>query len=428
MFKKRPPRWRRVGGIAYGLTLKANPILFAVIMGTGAVSNLFAVFPYGTRSKGMMIASLSVYFLNLALFCTFTSFSLAKYTLYPDRWKALVDNPVASLYIGTFPMGVTTLVNVSVDVVNSYFKFGGKAFLYIVWGIWWIDVVISVLCCWVGVHAMIVRQNHSFTTMSAAWLLPVVTLIVAASTGGVMGLALQKYSPRHALITVTFSVFLVAVGLCLAFMILTLYLGRLIIHGLPPGASVLSVFLPLGPTGQSGFAWYLIGRNLHTLLPYVHAGDSGFLSSPTTADILIVLCTSSAFLMWCLATMWMLYAILALQSTVLKSPVAFKMSFWGLVFPNGVYANLTISLGNAFDSNGLRIYGAVYAVIVICLWVSIATRSLFALKELLDPNIHMYEDAKGDRKTTLLSSHPSAGTSQTEIAIECGGEFPSHFG
>jgi hypothetical protein len=85
-------------------------------------------------------------------------------------------------------------------------------------------------------------------------------------------------------------------------------------------------------------------------------------------------------------------------------------------------------LGNAFDSNGLRIYGAVYAVIVICLWVSIATRSLFALKELLDPNIHMYEDAKGDRKTTLLSSHPSAGTSQTEIAIECGGEFPSHFG
>lgn len=152
-----------------------------------------------------------------------------------------------------------------------------------------------------------------------------------------MGLALQKYSPRHALITVTFSVFLVAVGLCLAFMILTLYLGRLIIHGLPPGASVLSVFLPLGPTGQSGFAWYLIGRNLHTLLPYVHAGDSGFLSSPTTADILIVLCTSSAFLMWCLATMWMLYAILALQSTVLKSPVAFKMSFWGLVFPNVRY-------------------------------------------------------------------------------------------
>lgn len=173
--------------------------------------------------------------------------------------------------------------------------------------------------------------------MSAAWLLPVVTLIVAASTGGVLGLALQNYSPRHALITVTFSVFLVAVGLCLAFMILTLYLGRLIIHGLPPGVRVLSVFLPLGPTGQSGFAWYLIGRNLHTLLPYVHAGDSGFLSSPATADILTVLCTSSAFLMWCLATMWMLYALLALQSTVLKSPVAFKMSFWGLVFPNVRY-------------------------------------------------------------------------------------------
>lgn len=102
----------------------------------------------------MMTTSLAIFFLNLALFCAFASFSLAKYVLYPDRWKALIDNPVTSLYIGTFPMGVTTLINVSVDVVNSYFAFGGKRFLYFIWGVWWIDVAISVLCCWVGVHAM----------------------------------------------------------------------------------------------------------------------------------------------------------------------------------------------------------------------------------------------------------------------------------
>lgn len=279
--------------------------------------------------------------------------------------------------------------------------------------------------------------------MSAAWLLPVVTLIVAASTGGVVGLALQKYSPQHALQTIVSSVFLVTIGLCLAFMVLTLYLGRLIIHGLPPGVGVLSVFLPLGPTGQSGFAFYLIGRNFKTVIPYTRAGSSEFLSSSTTADILWICCTSAAFLMWCLATMWMLYALLALQSTVLKSPVPFKMSFWGLVFPNvshltqprilnstrdpkGVYANLTISLGHAFDSKGLRIYGAVYAVIVICLWTSIAARSIFALRELLDPDNHVYEDAKGIRQNTLLTGHPSAGTSRTEIAIECGGVCPGH--
>jgi hypothetical protein len=46
----------------------------------------------------------------------------------------------------------------------------------------------------------------------------------------------------------------------------------------------------------------------------------------------------------------------------------------------GVYANLTLNLADAFDSGGLRAFGAMYAVIVMCLWTGIALRSLVALK------------------------------------------------
>ncbi|KAF6761300.1 sulphite efflux pump protein [Ephemerocybe angulata] len=410
MLGKRPSRWKRLKNVANILTLKANPVLFAVIMGTGSISNLFVAFPYGNHSRGMMIASLALFFLNLTLFCLFAAFSLAKYTLYPESWRSLTFNPVTSLFLGTFPMGITTLINVSVEVINRYFGVGGKDFLYFIWSIWWIDVFISVLCCWAGVHAMIVRQQHSMSTMGAAWLLPVVTLIVASSSGGVIANYLQEYSTGHALNTLVFSAFLVTVGLTLALMILTLYLGRLIIHGLPPGVGVLSVFLPLGPTGQAGYSIFLLGQNFKRILPYHNAGSSAFLGASATGEVLYVVCTCAAFILWSLATMWMLFALLALKSTVLKSTVAFKMSFWGLVFPNGVYANLTIVLGNAFDSRGLRIYGAAYAVVVICVWLSIAIRSILALKDLIDPH----------NQTTMLSEHPSAGTSETEIAIERG--------
>jgi len=35
---------------------------------------------------------------------------------------------------------------------------------------------------------------------------------------------------------------------------ITIYILRMIVHGLPPGPHILSVFLPLGPNPQSGYA------------------------------------------------------------------------------------------------------------------------------------------------------------------------------
>ena len=119
---------------------------------------LFAAFPYGKGSKGMMAASLSWLLLNLALFSVFFAISAAKYFLYPDRWTALVSNPVTSLFLGTFPMGATTILNAAVEVINVHFEFGGKPFLYFIWALWWVVVIISASCFWIGVHAMYVSN------------------------------------------------------------------------------------------------------------------------------------------------------------------------------------------------------------------------------------------------------------------------------
>ena len=169
--------------------------------------------------------------------------------------------------------------------------------------------------------------------MTAMWLLPVVTLIVASSSGGILGRAIQVYSQLHALQTLAVSVFMVAVGLSLALMILTVYLMRLIVHDLPSGISTLSVFLPLGPTGQSGYAILLIGQNLNQLLPFL-SQSSNFLNSTSTGAVVEVICTCVSFLLWSLATMWILYALLGVYSGLRQSKIAFRLSFWGLVFPN----------------------------------------------------------------------------------------------
>jgi tellurite resistance protein TehA-like permease len=180
--------------------------------------------------------------------------------------------------------------------------------------------------------------------MTPVWLLPVVTLVVASSSGGVLAEALQKYSPMHALISSTTAVFLVVIGLSLALMMLTLYLSRLIIFGLPSGATVLSAFLPLGPTGQAGFSVLLIGQNFKSLLPFQSgSGSPDFLGASTSGAIIYNLCVCISFLLWCLASMWIIYALLAVQHVVRGGRFPFKLPWWGLVFPNVRYISSSIA-------------------------------------------------------------------------------------
>lgn len=236
--------------------------------------------------------------------------------------------------------------------------------------------------------------------MTALWLLPVVTLVVASSSGGIMSLAIQQYSTTAALVTLAFSGFMVSIGLSLAFMILTLYLFRLIVHGLPSGISILSVFLPVGPTGQSGFAYLLIGQSFKQLLPLDGAINSTFLHSTATGIIIYVLCVGLAFTLWALATMWIIFAFLAIAHNLKRAKLPFKLTFWGLVFPNvslsqcrvwsdtysisqGVYANLTIQLSQTFDSPFFRIWGCIYAVGTLLLWCYVAIQTILQLHSCL---------------------------------------------
>lgn len=169
--------------------------------------------------------------------------------------------------------------------------------------------------------------------MTAVWLLPVVTLIVASSTGGVLASVLQEYDPGYALFTQVASVFLVSIGLSLALMLLTIYIQRLIIIGVPQGVNVLSVFFPLGPTGQAGYSILLAGQFFKEALPLQHGG-SAFMNDASTGNILYVICICGSFVLWALASMWMVFALLAVCDELRKTRIPFKLNSWGLIFPN----------------------------------------------------------------------------------------------
>lgn len=201
---------------------------------------------------------------------------------------------------------------------------------------------------------------QTFSNMAAVWLLPVVTLVVASSTGGLLSAALHPQSSTLALLTTGISLTMVVIGLSLAMMIITVYLARLILYGPPDANLILSAFVVLGPLGQGGYSLLVNGANLATLIPVHTSGE--FPMSSITGQLLYSFCFCGSFILWSMGICWICIALLSISSVLTKSGAPnFGMAYWGLIFPNGVYALLSVQLGNVLDSGFFRVFGSIWS-------------------------------------------------------------------
>lgn len=83
-------------------------------MGTGVVSILLHNLPYNGR--WLYWISVVLFCLNVLLFIIFSGISIVRYTLYPAIWRAMIRHPAQSLFLGAFPMGFATIINMVVFV------------------------------------------------------------------------------------------------------------------------------------------------------------------------------------------------------------------------------------------------------------------------------------------------------------------------
>lgn len=288
----------------------------------------------------------------------------------------MLRHPVQSLYLGTFPMGFATIIVAAVGIVRGYFDFGGDGLVWVLWGLWWADVAVSIAIAFGQLHFMMTRHDHKFNSMTSIWLLPIVTLIVAAAAGAVVGQALFPIDVSRACLTLATSFFLCVIGISLALMVIVIYLQRLILHGLPQGLFIFSVYLPLGPLGQSGYAFLTMGQTAHMFFPLSSGGPMNVFADSSAPHVIYAFAWIISFALWALATAWVALAVLALADTLRKGFLPFKITFWGMIFPNGVYANLTIQLGVSIDSTVLKVWGSIYAVFTFALWIFATCRTL----------------------------------------------------
>ncbi|MDD0802347.1 MULTISPECIES: TDT family transporter [Acinetobacter] len=346
-------------GQHHNIIRQFTPNWFTVSMGTGVVALIVSEFPMLKALTWQLGTGL--WYFNILLFVLFSVLYGLRWAFYPHEAKQIFQHPSMSLFLGTIPMALAT-------ILNGFLKYGqpiyGDTAVQIAQTLWYADVVLALLVAWAVPFAMYRHQEHALQQMTAVWLLPIVACEVAASSGGL--LLGHLAADTHAVAILLGSYVLWGVSVLPAFAILTILMLRLVLHKLPEKELAVSSWLALGPIGTAALALLVLGHQAPTLMASLGLAQLGqlFQQAGILASLILL-----GFGLW-----WLGIAVLTTLHHA-KQELPFNLGWWGLTFPLGVYTLAILTLAQQLNLAFLYAVGYAFAAILMLLWSLVATKT-----------------------------------------------------
>ncbi|GAB6403733.1 TDT family transporter [Pseudomonas sp. MHK4] len=337
-----------------------TPNWFAATMGTGVLALALAQLPIANPVLHAVAEGLWLF--NIVLFLLFSLLYAARWALFFDEARRIFGHSTVSMFFGTIPMGLAT-------IINGFLVFGlprwGDGVIALAETLWWLDVAMSLACGVLIPYLMFTRQEHSIDQMTAVWLLPVVAAEVAAASGGL--LAPHLVDAHSQLVMLVTSYVLWAFSLPVAFSILTILLLRMALHKLPHENMAASSWLALGPIGTGALGMLLLGADA----PAIFAANG----LPGVGEIAAGLGLVAGITLWGFGLWWMLMAVL-ITLRYLRAGIPFNLGWWGFTFPLGVYSLATLKLASTLHLTFFSVFGCVLVSLLIVMWLIVARRTV----------------------------------------------------
>ena len=346
-------------GQRHNIIRQFTPNWFTVSMGTGVVALIVSEFPMLKALTWQLGTGL--WYFNILLFVLFSVLYGLRWAFYPHEAKQIFQHPSMSLFLGTIPMALAT-------ILNGFLKYGqpiyGDTAVQIAQTLWYADVVLALLVAWAVPFAMYRHQEHALQQMTAVWLLPIVACEVAASSGGL--LLGHLAADTHAVAILLGSYVLWGVSVVPAFAILTILMLRLVLHKLPEKELAVSSWLALGPIGTAALALLVLGHQAPMLMASLGLAQLGqlFQQAGILASLILL-----GFGLW-----WLGIAVLTTLHHA-KQDLPFNLGWWGLTFPLGVYTLAILTLAQQLNLAFLYAVGYAFAAILMLLWSLVATKT-----------------------------------------------------
>ncbi|RMU25139.1 TDT family transporter [Pseudomonas avellanae] len=337
-----------------------TPNWFAATMGTGILALALGQLPFAAQWPKALGEAL--WFFNIVLFCLFTLMYASRWVLFFDEAKQIFGHSTVSMFFGTIPMGLAT-------IINGFLLYGlprwGDGVVALAEVLWWIDVAMALACGVLIPYMMFTRQQHSIDQMTAVWLLPVVAAEVAASSGGLLAPHLADASAQFTMLIT--SCVLWAYSVPVALSILVILLLRMALHKLPHESMAASSWLSLGPIGTGALGMLVLGNDA----PAIFAAH-GMASIGVVAEGIGLI---GGVLFWGLGLWWMVLALL-ITARYFREGIPFNLGWWGFTFPLGVYAVTTLKLGSMLHLTFFSFFGVTLVLMLSFMWMIVAAKTL----------------------------------------------------
>ena len=337
-----------------------TPNWFAATMGTGILALALGQLPFVAQWPKALGEAL--WFFNIVLFCLFTLMYASRWVLFFDEAKQIFGHSTVSMFFGTIPMGLAT-------IINGFLLYGlprwGGGVVALAEVLWWIDVTMALACGVLIPYMMFTRQQHSIDQMTAVWLLPVVAAEVAAASGGLLAPHLADASAQFTMLITSYVLWAYSVPVALS--ILVILLLRMALHKLPHESMAASSWLSLGPIGTGALGMLLLGNDA----PAIFAAH-GMASIGGVAEGIGLI---GGVLFWGLGSWWMVLALL-ITGRYFREGIPFNLGWWGFTFPLGVYAVTTLKLGSMLHLTFFSFFGVVLVLMLTVMWMIVAAKTL----------------------------------------------------
>jgi C4-dicarboxylate transporter/malic acid transport protein len=335
----RPPRATAVRHL--------GPHWYATVMGTAAVATAGAALPL--HVPGLRGALTGVWALSLVLLLTLLGARALHWTHHRDQARAHLLDPATAPFYGCLAMALLAVGGGALTVGRDWIGLRAAVALDAV--LFTAGTVVGLAAAVAVPYLMAVRHRVEPEQATPVWLLPLVAPMVSAALGPLLVPHLPPGQPRETLLLVCLALF--GLSLLATLVMLPVVFARLVTGGPLPLALTPTLFLVLGPLGQSATAVGAFADVAPGVVPASYSQGFSVLAVLYGVPVM-----GFALLWFCLATAHVLRAR--------RHGMRFTMTWWAFTFPVGTCVTGAEALGR---HTGLVAYEGpatgLYAVLVL---------------------------------------------------------------
>jgi C4-dicarboxylate transporter/malic acid transport protein len=325
-------------------------------MGTGIVANAAALLP--VHAPALVAAATGVWVAAALLLIVLVVATIVHWRRDGERARGYLRDPAMAQFYGAPPMALLTVGAGTLLVGKSLI--GLHAAVIVASVLWSLGTALGLAAAVTIPYKMFSGKQLEQSATLPTWLMPIVPQMVSAATGAALVPHLAAGQARLTLLLGCYAMF--GLSLIASLVVISLVWARLAYNERVPAETVPTLWIALGPLGQSITAATLLGKQASSAIhaPY--------------ASALHAFGVIYGVPVWGFAMLWLVLAASITLRTA-RARLPFTMTWWSFTFPVGTVvtgtSELAVNTGlDAFKGMAILLYAG-----LVVAWATTATRT-----------------------------------------------------